>query len=367
MNITELKTKIEELVSIHNSMIPNKNVFCTSLELAEITGKRHDNVLRDIEESFEKMRKIDETKFEEPFATLAKSRETIDLRGLKVVTYIPIAPIADLKKDFRLSEGSYLNSDGNMYKVYYMDEVFYLTMMNKYDDYIRFCMSMYYDLVKNSIPYDINELAKNDLSVLEEALDMLLDKQIYDSEQVNNFTRQINIAEGKNYTAIMNDHRRKIFTEELKGIGDFFAQYGVGIHDNENPLTSVNVARINGKYHKHVTRDISSIIDTLTKNGVNSEEINKHFSETTYIDGNNRTQRMYTMSTVGFITLLGRYFIEINYRLAKFYVNTKDYALNFDRIIASGVDIVYKARNIKEKEDVAKKVAARRAAKNEVK
>lgn len=360
MNVNELKNKIEELVSIHNSMIQNKNVFCTSLELAEITGKRHDNVVRDIEESFEKMRNLDVLIFEEPFATLAKARETIDLNGLKVITYIPTAPIADLDKNFRLSEGSYLNSDGNMYKVYYMDEVFYLTMMNKYNDYIRFCMAIYYDLVKNSIPYDITELAKNDLSVLEEALDMLLDKQIYDSEQRNSFTKQINMAEGKNYTPIMNDHKSKILLEELKGMGDFFAAYGVGIHDNENPLTSVNIARINGKHHRNVTRDIKSIIDTLIKNGVSNEEIHKHFTETTYLDGSNRTQRMYVLSTVGFITVLGRYMIEINYKLAKFYVNTKDYTINFDRVVASGVDIIYEARKLKESEDIAKKVAAKR-------
>ena len=221
-------------------------------------------------------------------------------------------------------------------------------------------MAMYYDMAKNSIPYDIKELAKNDLSVLEEALDMLLDKQIYDSEQRNGFTKQINIAEGKNYNAIMNNHKTKILLEELKGMGDFFAAYGVGIHDNENPLTSVNVAKITSKFHKNVTADIRSIINVLVKNDVSDDEIHKHFYESTYLDGSNRTQRMYILTTVGFITLLGRYFIEVNYRLANFYVNTKDYTINFDRIVASGVDIIYEARKLKESEDIAKKVAARR-------
>ena len=206
----------------------------------------------------------------------------------------------------------------------------------------------------------IAELAKNNLSVLEEALDMLLDKQIYDSEQRNGFTKQINIAEGKNYNAIMNNHKTKLLLEELKCMGDFFARYGVGIHDNENPLTSVNVAKITSKLHKNVTADIRSIIDILNKNEVSDEEIRKHFYESTYLDGSNRTQRMYVLTTVGFITLLGRYFIEVNYRLANFYVNTKDYTINFDRIVASGVDIIYEARKLKESEDIAKKVAAKR-------
>lgn len=343
MNITELKNKIEELVSIHNSMIQNKNVFCTSLELAELTGKRHTDVIRDIEDVWYEMSKIDEL----IFASTLKNQPLVSVKEIH-------------DKKFGVKKGRYLSVQGKEEICYYLDEVMYLTMMNKYNDYIRFCMALYYDLVKNSIPYDIVELAKNDLSVLEEALDMLLDKQIYDSEQKNNFTKQINIAEGRNYTPIMNDHRSKLLIEELKGMGDFFAQYGVGIHDNENPLTSVNVAKITNKLHKNVTRDIKSIIDVLVKNGVSNEEIRKHFSEATYLDGSNRTQRMYVLSTVGFITVLGRYFIEVNYRLANFYVNTKDYTINFDRIVASGVDIIYEARKLKESEDIAKKVAARR-------
>ena len=324
-------------------MIQNKNVFCTSLELAELTGKEHKHVLEDIEDMRYKMSKIDEL----IFRPVRNNQQIVSINSIT-------------DKRFGIANGQYLDDKGEVRPVIYLDEVMYLTMMNKYNDYIRFCMAMYYDLVKNSIPYDITELAKNDLSVLEEALDMLLDKQIYDSEQRNNFTKQINIAEGRNYTPIMNDHRSKILLEELKGMGDFFAQYGVGIHDNENPLTSLNVAKITSKFHKNVTRDIKSIIDTLIKNGVSNEEINKHFVETTYLDGSNRTQRMYVLSTVGFITLLGRYFIEVNYRLANFYVNTKDYTINFDRIIASGVDIIYEARKLKESEDIAKKVAARR-------
>ena len=342
-NVNELKNKIEELVSIHNTMIQNKNVFCTSLELAELTGKEHYNVLKDIDAVWERISKLDGLTF---YGTLKNQ---------------PFVSIKDInEKIFGVKKGRYLSVQGKEEICYYLDEVMYLTMMNKYNDYIRFCMAMYYDLVKNSIPYDITELAKNDLSVLEEALDMLLDKQIYDSEQRNNFTKQINIAEGRNYTPIMNDHRSKILLEELKGMGDFFAQYGVGIHDNENPLTSLNVAKVTSKFHKNVTRDIKSIIDVLIKNGVSNEEINRHFTESTYLDGSNRTQRMYVLSTVGFITLLGRYFIEVNYRLANFYVSTKNYTINFDRIIASGVDIIYEARKLKESEDIAKKVAARR-------
>lgn len=343
MNITELKNKIKELVTVHNSMIKNTNVFCTSLELAELTGKEHYNVLKDIEDMWKKVLELDELKF---YGTLNNQ---------------PFVSINDINdKKFGIKKGRYLSIQGKEEICYYLDEVMYLTMMNKYNDYIRFCMAMYYDMAKNSIPYDIKELAKNDLSVLEEALDMLLDKQIYDSEQRNGFTKQINIAEGKNYNAIMNNHKTKILLEELKGMGDFFAAYGVGIHDNENPLTSVNVAKITSKFHKNVTADIRSIINVLVKNDVSDDEIHKHFYESTYLDGSNRTQRMYILTTVGFITLLGRYFIEVNYRLANFYVNTKDYTINFDRIVASGVDIIYEARKLKESEDIAKKVAARR-------
>lgn len=343
MNILELKRKIEDLVLVHNSMIKNKNVFCTSLELAELTGKEHKNVLRDIEEIWDKILKLDELIFE----PVRNNQGFVSINDIK-------------DKRFGIANGQYMDDKGEVRPVIYLDEVMYLTMINKYNDYIRFCMAMYYDLAKNSIPYDIKELAKNDLSVLEEALDMLLDKQVYDSEQRNGFTKQINIAEGKNYNAIMNNHKTKILLEELKGMGDFFAQYGVGIHDNENPLTSVNVAKITSKFHKNVTADIRSIIDVLVKNEVSDEEIRKHFYESTYIDGSNRTQRMYILTTVGFITLLGRYFIEVNYKLANFYVNTKDYTINFDRIVASGVDIIYEARKLKESEDIAKKVAAKR-------
>ena len=41
-----IKDKIDEL--------EGTNVFCTSLDLARITGKSHDHILRDIEDSYRK-------------------------------------------------------------------------------------------------------------------------------------------------------------------------------------------------------------------------------------------------------------------------------------------------------------------------
>ena len=51
MKIETIQEKINVVLSQHKvSTKGNGNIFCTSLELAYMLGKRHDNVLRDIEE-----------------------------------------------------------------------------------------------------------------------------------------------------------------------------------------------------------------------------------------------------------------------------------------------------------------------------
>ena len=51
------REQIKQMVELHtNNVGGNGNVFCTSLELAEITGKSHNNVLADIEDMWYKVR-----------------------------------------------------------------------------------------------------------------------------------------------------------------------------------------------------------------------------------------------------------------------------------------------------------------------
>lgn len=51
MEVKTIQQKIEEILNQHKmNTRGNTNVFCTSQELAYMLGKRHDNVLRDIEE-----------------------------------------------------------------------------------------------------------------------------------------------------------------------------------------------------------------------------------------------------------------------------------------------------------------------------
>ena len=57
----------------------------------------------------------------------------------------------------------------------------------------------------------------------------------------------------------------------------------------------------------------------------------------------NKVYTMYELDKVAFLTLMGRYYPEVNYKLAEFYVEHRDEVISYNRLIATDDMIVYEA------------------------
>ena len=52
---------------------------------------------------------------------------------------------------------------------------------------------------------------------------------------------------------------------------------------------------------------------------------------------------MYELDKVAFLTLMGRYYPEVNYKLAEFYVEHRDEVISYNRLTTTDDIIVYEA------------------------
>mgnify|MGYP001641666751 CR=1 FL=1 len=80
--------------------------------------------------------------------------------------------------------------------------------------------------------------------------------------------------------------------------------------------------------------------------------IRKDFLEDYYLDVYKRQTPMYTLSKVGLLTLLGKYYIEINYTLANFYVTNRDSIVTYEKVYNTPLDIYDRAEAIIEQNKV---------------
>lgn len=72
-----------------------------------------------------------------------------------------------------------------------------------------------------------------------------------------------------------------------------------------NKVTSVEVAKMFGKKHKNVLRDIAKL--TVSKHGLNKKFTELNFEPSTYKDSTGRELPCYTMTRAGFRVLAARY------------------------------------------------------------
>lgn len=345
IEIISVKDRIERIVNEHKTLmdsIDNRNVFCTSLELAEITGKRHDNVLADIEDVLVDISVIDVPKFQ---GTLNNQR------------FVQSEEVND--RNFRVSKGVYKSSQGKDVSCYYLDEVFYFCMLNKYNNFIRYNMALYYVKMKKLLGYTVEELIdlpKTKLPVVEisvwSALCLSGEARVYMNKQEDgsyklNINRnpsetdksnaQSNLDSFKDNPYFLGDQKDEL-DEMLKSLDlKKWIPYDLYIDLTANLGESYSntriVAKMTKKEHRHVVEDIRHILRDLNNGGISNDELVEHFIPTQYKDSYGREQPEYTLSQVGFITLLGRYYTEVNYRLAEYYVNTKHVIVDYERAI----------------------------------
>ena len=373
------REQIKQMVELHTNKVGgNGNVFCTSLELAELTGKRHTDVLRDIEDMWYRVRgainfastynnqqnAVDQSNFALVSNNQGFVGDPSSFNGtLNNQAFVSIKNINT--KDFRVLKGQYMTEQGKAVTCYYLDEVFYLTMMSKYSDVIRYYMALFYVETVDSIPYTLEDVQKitQDSFMWEEIAYAMECKRfvdegcmrweesipdgeggfkdvgpIYPTQEVINDANQCLVNNRRNFERMEGYYSMKHMfdgtnVEMPKRPGENIEYYSDTIY----------ISAMTGKEHFNVLRDIRSILSNLEKGGVVNTDVSDRFKESTYLDKSNRRSAMYELDKVAFLTLMGRYYPEINYKLAEFYVEHRDEVISYNRLVATDDNIVYEA------------------------
>lgn len=352
-NIISIKDKINKLVEEHLKTIGkagNKNVFCTSLELAELTGKRHDNVMRDIEQVYVKLQEIDRLLKTDKKDAL-KFEGTLNNQG-----FVNISDIKDT--NFRVLKGQYMSEQGKPVMCYYLDEIMYLTMINKYDNYTRYLMANFYVQLNQLTGYTVKQLSEMK-EIQASTVEMIVwSKLCYDGivkvliegDGRNNYKFIIkkNVSEDDKDNAKINletlnssfwlgDSGKEmdalLETFDLKNWipADRYLELTESL--NSSYSSSRIVAELTRKEHFNVLNDIKSIIRDLYNKGIEESELANDFSEVTYKDAYGRDKPSFNLTLAGFITIMGRYKVEINYRLAEFYIEHRDLVIDYEKAL----------------------------------
>ena len=352
-NIISVKDKINKLVEEHLKTIGkagNKNVFCTSLELAELTGKRHFHVLRDIEDVYITLQKIERLLNKERKDAL-KFGGTLNNQG-----FVNISDIKDT--NFRVLRGQYMSEQGKAITCYYLDEVFYLTMINLYDNYTRYLMASFYVQLNIMTGYTVEQLSKMkeiqvstvEMIVWSKLCSEGVVKVLVEGDGRNNYKFIIkkNVTEEDKDNAKINlDTLNSSFWlgdsgKEMEALLETFDIKNWIPSDRYLELTesldssyssSRIVAELTRKEHFNVLNDIKSVIRDLYNKGIEESKLANDFSEVTYKDAYGRDKPSFNLTLAGFITIMGRYKVEINYRLAEFYIEHRDLVIDYEKAL----------------------------------
>ena len=366
MEIKTIQQKIEEILNQHKmNTRGNSNVFCTSQELAYMLGKHHHHVLRDIEEislilhrkGLDNFKVVqveglgDAYKFgfvPENQGEVSLSSKILELQNSNLLSGIS-SIVAQLPSNFRLAMGYYTDAKGERRPVYYLDEVMYLCMLNRYNDTLRYYMALYYVTVKDSGPFTVSDLVQKSryepyYRYMKEAYDDIWENPDSFNGQsteyvLNYYTNQFNLHEDREMAQVYN----------LFGLAYPGPEKDTEVFKYTN---SRQVADITQKNHFTVMRDIRTLIGNLSSGGVTNEMVRKDFLEDYYLDVYKRQTPMYTLSKVGLLTLLGKYYIEINYTLAKFYVTNRDATVTYEKVYNTPLEIYEQAESIIEQNKI---------------
>lgn len=369
--------KLRKMVVIENKTndLDGTNVFCTSLDLARITGKEHKHILRDIEDSYRKLVELekdgtisnflpkyiteDDKMFEDTERVFnSENGQKSDVTALtfgptsknqgeipeKVVIkeYFP-----KLLKNFRVVRSNYITDQRKTVVMYALDEVMYLCMMNRYDDVIRYYMAKYYVERTKELAKDPNHLALLSLDQLEDAKDIIKSNK----KPKKKGAIAVGTMDGYFGTESWLKTNWNIYRmEEMERILKTFNVRPEKMNSlifEESYSNSLIVSETTEKLHYNVIRDVKSIIENLSRKDVPNTEIEEHFKESSYTDTSGKSNPMISLDKVGFITLLGRYRTEVNYLLAEFYVYNTATHIEYEDLININIAAINKAINLK--------------------
>ena len=366
LTYNHLNDLVDKCINEHRNHKYPDGIICDTRYISEITHKRHDHILRDIDEliillnnqgrrtfrevakteavaenhtqsgevaifgesSFREFAKSEESSILEndvaKFGPYAKSTQREDIEVAKVGGSSENRGEINLKYEFRIIEDSYINLQNKDQKLYQLSPVAFLVLMARYNDTIVYCLANFFFRVMREIELSIDKLLNTNLDAIDESSELAYQRDSDDPTMRELFRENL-----PRYLALFGNQKNVV--ELMTGVQ----------HINNNGFcyaTSLDVWKITGKTeHNKITRDIKSMMVKLKQDGF---DIDAHFMEAYRRLENGRTVKVFEMDEIGFLTIMGKYYSWILYDLAKFYISMKD------NIEISGEGLLYIKKEI---------------------
>ena len=325
--------------------VPN-GMFIDSLTLSRMVNKQHFHVLRDLDDiiyTLEQQFGTDNISLTNFQNSLAGSKS-----GFSPETY---SENCKFIKDEHIQMDKYMDMTNRVNTMYYIDEVIYLCLLGRYDDSINYLLAKFYIEYRSKKNVDPRKLLNNSRMYLENCVSMLdtfilpyretvtkirhnrpdltwgeredlvseFDSSfwpMYSDEQVKFDKRYVDISPKERF-----NHIYKSFTGKA-------ASSLTNIKPDYLFCTSIELQYMlantpYSKLHKHINRDIEVIIKSIRSRNItlDKDTFDDNYSYTTK-DG--REVRTIGMNELGFLTLMSKYFVQIRYLLAQYYLNNVD-------------------------------------------
>ena len=325
--------------------VPN-GMFIDSLTLSRMVNKQHFHVLRDLDDIIYTL----EQQFGSDNISLTNFENSIagSKSGFSPETY---SENSKFVKDEHVQIDKYMDMTNKVNTMYYIDEVIYLCLLGRYDDSINYLLAKFYIEYRSKKNVDPRKLLSNSRMYLENCVSMidtfivpyqnaitkirhnrpdlswgereeLINEfdatfwPIYSDEQVKFDKHYIYISPKEKFNQIF-----KVFTgQEMSPLS----------HNKPDHLfcTSIELQHMlantpYSKLHKHINRDIEVIIKSIQSRNITlyKDTFDDSYSYTTK-DG--REVRTIGMNELGFLTLMSKYFVQIRYLLAQYYLHNVD-------------------------------------------
>lgn len=335
--IMETKNYIDSMLALHENQNLPEGVFSTSVEVANLIGKQHKHVLRDIDEFIKSIQEKDRSNFgltskETQSSNIYKQpadlvREIQPEDRFDFVGYSK-NPLSLGKKWYFAIENHYDRS-GRLERVYYLSRIGFLALISYYRGSVAYMLTKYYFALEDMLNSD-KGISEHELlyftpgSILYDVLSYLDNKKL---SEVGHTEHDRNIGKERM------EHYIKSFDRDRRRLNDpnyyiLFEKLGMkykNYTDGINMITSLELSKLFGKKHFHVMRDIRDIIKTLQDDGIELEPDN--FKLSNYKDSYGRSQSIYILDKIGVVTLMTRYFKELNLMLAEYFVESEIYLI----------------------------------------
>lgn len=325
--------------------VPN-GMFIDSLTLSRMVNKRHDNVIRDLDDIIYNL----EREFGSDNNSLMNFQNSI-VTSKSEFSLENHSENRKFIKDEHIKIDKYMDMTNKVNTMYYIDEVIYLCLLGRYDDSINYLLAKFYIEYRSKKNMDPRKLLNNSRMYLENCVSMLdtfilpyretvtkirhnrpdltwgeredlvneFDSSfwpMYSDEQVKFDKRYVDISPKDRF-----NHIYKAFT------GNDKSPLSVNKPDHLF-CTSIELQYMlentpYSKLHFHINRDIEVIVNSIQSKNLplDNDTFDSNYSYTTK---NMREVRTIGMNELGFLTLMSKYFVQIRYLLAQYYLNNVD-------------------------------------------